>query len=291
MNPKVTVGISFKNPGEYFELAIKSVFAQTFTEWELILVNDGSDDESLEFAKSIDDSRVRVYSDGNCKGLSIRLNEMVQLARAPYFFRMDADDMMHPLRIEKQYQILEQHDRHFVTGSFAYSIDDRSSLLGLKGCQLVQQTGFNARYSFHHPTVAATTAWFKANPYSEDVKFNRAEDAELWCRTTSKSKFLNIEEPLLFYREANILAFDKYLASQSGAFQIINLYYKEKPSQLLYLFSRELFKLWLFMLLLRINMSKFMFSKRYSKIDAQLKNEATRVLDSISNYSLPFHLQ
>jgi glycosyltransferase involved in cell wall biosynthesis len=291
MSPKVTVGISFKNPGEYFEIAIKSVFVQTFTEWELILVNDGSDDESLEFAKSIDDSRVSVHSDGRCKGLSVRLNEMVQLARSPYFFRMDADDIMHPLRIEKQYEILKQHDNHFVTGSFAYSIDDKSSILGLKGSQLIQQTGFNARYSFHHPTVAATTAWFKANPYSEDIKFNRAEDAELWCRTTSKSKFLNIQEPLLFYREANILAFDKYLASQSGAFQIINLYYQKEPSQLLYLFSRELFKLWLFILLLRMNMSKLMFGRRYSTIDAQLKNEATQVLDMIAKYSLPIRLK
>jgi glycosyltransferase involved in cell wall biosynthesis len=291
MSPKVTVGISFKNPGEYFELAIKSVFTQTFSEWELILVNDGSDDESLEFAKSINDSRVSVYSDGSCKGLSIRLNEMVQLARTPYFFRMDADDIMHPLRIEKQYEILEQHDNHFVTGSFAYSIDDKSSVLGLKGVQLIQQTGFNARYSFHHPTVAAATAWFKANPYSEDLKFNRAEDAELWCRTTSKSKFFNIQEPLLFYREANIFSFDKYLASQSGAFQIINLYHQKEPSRLLYLFSRELFKLWLFVLLLRMNMGEFMVSRRYNKIDIQLKNELTQVIDSIENYLLPCHLK
>jgi glycosyltransferase involved in cell wall biosynthesis len=287
MDPKVTVGISFKNPGEYFELAIKSVFIQTFTAWELLLVDDGSDDRSLEFARSIDDSRVSVYSDGSCKGLSVRLNQMVQLARSPYFFRMDADDLMHPLRIEKQYEILQQHDSHFVTGSFAYSIDDKSAVLGLKGSQLIQQAGFKARHSFHHPTVAATTAWFKANPYSEDVKFNRAEDAELWCRTTSTSKFLNIEQPLLFYREANIHAFDKYLASQSGAFQIINLYYQTEPSQLLYLLSRELFKLWLFVLLLRLNMSNFMVRRRYSQIDMKVKNEAAQAIASIANYSLP----
>ncbi len=291
MDPKVTVGISFKNPGEYFELAIKSVFIQTFTAWELLLVDDGSDDRSLEFASSIDDSRVSVYSDGSCKGLSVRLNQMVQLARSPYFFRMDADDLMHPLRIEKQYEILQQHDHHCVTGSFAYSIDDKSAVLGLKRSQLIQQTGFNARHSFHHPTVAATTAWFKANPYSEDVKFNRAEDAELWCRTTSTSKFLNIEQPLLFYREANIHAFDKYLASQSGAFQIIHLYYQTEPSQLLYLLSRELFKLWLVVLLLRLNMSDFMVRRRYSQIDIKVKNEAAQAIASIVNYSLPSCLE
>lgn len=181
MHPKVTIGISFKNPGRYFELAIKSVFTQTFTEWELILIDDGSTDNSLEFAKNISDERVRVYSDGHSKGLNIRLNELVQLAKAPYFFRMDADDIMHFRRIEKQYQILyEQNDStEIVVGSAAYSIDSTSSVVGLRQGASVQHQGFNARHSFIHPTVAAKTAWFKANPYREDRKFNRCEDAEL----------------------------------------------------------------------------------------------------------------
>jgi glycosyltransferase involved in cell wall biosynthesis len=161
MNPKVTVGISFKNPGGYFELAVKSVFAQTFTEWELILIDDGSNDNSLEFAKNINDRRVRVYSDGESKGLNIRLNQMVQLATTPYFFRMDADDIMHHQRLEKQYQVLSQYDdsQAVVIGSAAYSIDDTSSVVGLRHAKLSQHTNFNARHSFIHPTVAAKTAW------------------------------------------------------------------------------------------------------------------------------------
>ena len=64
MTPRVTVGIAFRNPGRYFEPALKSVLLQTFTDWELILVDDGSSDESLTLARSLKDPRVRVYSDG-----------------------------------------------------------------------------------------------------------------------------------------------------------------------------------------------------------------------------------
>ena len=55
--------------------------------------------------KSIEDQRVFIYSDGQCKGLNVRLNQMIQLANASYFFRMDADDIMHPQRLEKQYKV------------------------------------------------------------------------------------------------------------------------------------------------------------------------------------------
>jgi glycosyltransferase involved in cell wall biosynthesis len=291
MNPKVTVGISFKNPGRYFELAIKSVFAQTFTEWELILIDDGSTDKSLEFAENISDDRVRVYSDGYSKGLNIRLNQMVQLARAPYFFRMDADDIMHFIRIEKQYQILKEHDDSIavVVGSAAYSIDNTSSVIGLRQSAPTQHHSFNARHSFIHPTVAAKTAWFKANPYSEDRKFHRCEDAELWCRTTATTKFINLQEPLLFYREANAFSFDKYSETALGLMHTIDRYYGQNIFQLLYLRSKELLKLWCFMLLTRINMTDLMISNRYNKIDPNFQHEADRLLITSISYSLGFN--
>jgi glycosyltransferase involved in cell wall biosynthesis len=280
MNPKVTVGISFKNPGRYFELAIASVFAQTFTDWELILIDDGSDDNSLEFAKNISDNRVRVYSDGYSKGLNIRLNEMVQLATAPYFFRMDADDIMHFQRIEKQYQLLQEYDdsRSVVIGSAAYSIDHTSSVVGLRQGAPIQHQDFKARHSFIHPTVAAKTAWFKANPYSEDRKFDRCEDAELWCRTTTTTKFINLQEPLLFYREANAFSFDKYSATSRGLMHMLDRYYAQNLFQLLYLRSKELLKLWCFMLLTTVNMTDSMISNRYNKIDSKVRQEGERLL-------------
>ena len=102
MNKLVTIAIPFYNPGPAFEDAIKSVFAQTYTNWELLLVNDGSTDDSLEKALAIKDSRVQVINDGKNLGLGARLNQIAQLASGEYLARMDADDIMHPERIENK---------------------------------------------------------------------------------------------------------------------------------------------------------------------------------------------
>ena len=163
-HPQLSIGISFKNPGRYFELALQSIFAQTFADWELILIDDGSTDDSLTLAKQLNDRRVRVYCDGESRGLNGRLNQLVKLANAPYFLRMDADDIMHPQRLEKQYQQLIQHDENTVIGSAAYSINAQSQVVGLRSTHMQQRSGFKARHSFIHPTVAASTEWFRQNP-------------------------------------------------------------------------------------------------------------------------------
>ena len=202
-SPKVTVGIAFYNPGKYFELAIRSVFAQTFTDWELILLDDGSSDDSLALARSLRDPRVRVYSDGLHKRLNARLNELVSLTRAPYFFRMDADDVMHPERIERQYEELVRRGHDTVIGTNAYSIDAESNIVGLRYRRPATDSPLVA--SFIHPTVAAATAWFRRNPYSESFVYHRSQDIELWGRTACVSTFVNLSEPLLYYREAGVL--------------------------------------------------------------------------------------
>src|SRR5262245_11146808 len=107
MTPQISIILSFQNPGPDFRLAIQSVFAQTVTHWELLLMDDGSTDGSLAFARSLDDPRVRVFTDGLSLNLNRRLNQLIDLARAPYIARMDADDVMHPGRLERQHTLLE----------------------------------------------------------------------------------------------------------------------------------------------------------------------------------------
>lgn len=212
--PRVTIGIAFRNPGKYFNLALKSVFSQTFADWELILVDDGSSDDSLALARSIKDPRVRVYSDGLTKRLNSRLNELVSLAQAPYFFRMDADDIMHQERLERQYAELVRRGSDTVIGSGAYSIDANSNIVGLRHSSPNHFVLGPAR--FIHPSVAAATEWFRRNPYSESFVYHRSQDIELWCRTESLSTFVNLREPLLYYREAGVFSFENYLGSQLG---------------------------------------------------------------------------
>lgn len=280
LKPKITVGIPFKNPGKYFALAIQSVFAQTFTEWELILLDDGSDDDSLEFAKSLSDPRVRVFSDGQCKKLNKRLNEMVRLAEAPYFFRMDADDIMHPERLEKQYSELVKHDSNTVVGSAAYSIDADSCVYGIRQTKQKQRFGLAACHSFIHPTVAAATSWFLENPYSEDPRYLRAEDAELWVRSSEKSRFINLVSPLLYYREVGTFKLSNYIATNRGLLNVFCTRNGHKLNNMSFI-VRELSKLFLVSILYYIGLSVFLVKRRSGKLTEKEKQEADLSLSAV----------
>jgi glycosyltransferase involved in cell wall biosynthesis len=269
MNPKLTIGIPFKNPGKYFEPALKSIFAQTFTDWELILVDDGSTDGSIEYAQSINDPRVKVYVDGRSTGLSVRLNQMIQLANAPYFFRMDADDIMHPARLEKQYQALIECDPMTVIGTAAYSIDEESNIMGFRSSRSEQRYGFNAIQSFWHPTVAASTSWFRENPYSENFIYQRSEDTELWCRTTDKTKFINLAEPLLYYREEKSLSIRKYVATSLGIIFLLVDRFSRPRLQFIILYTRELIKLSIALTIDALGLSQYLVAHRYESMGAE----------------------
>ena len=287
IEPQITIGISFKNPGNYFNLALKSIFAQTFTDWELILMDDGSSDDSLTIAKSLKDPRVRIYSDGESRGLNIRLNQLVQLAKAPYFFRMDADDVMHPQRLEKQYQALLQHDENTVIGTAAYSIDADSQVVGLRPICTQQKLGFAARHSFIHPTVAAPTEWFRRYPYSEDFIFQRSQDAELWCRTTDYTKFINLSEPLLYYRESGTFSFKNYVGTSLGLLNIIYIHYADRRFSFLYLFLRQLMKLSIASVIECFKASNFLVAMRYQTLPSGELQNAITALSIVKQQPLP----
>jgi glycosyltransferase involved in cell wall biosynthesis len=286
MTPKISIGIPFKNPGDYFKLAIQSVFAQTFTDWELILVDDGSTDDSLTFAQGLQDERIRVYSDGATRGLNVRLNQMVQLAKADYFARMDADDMMHPQRLAKQYAQLIQSDQNTVVGSAAYSINANSQVVGVR--PIVQpQSGFAARHSFIHPTVMAATAWFRRHPYSENFVFQRSQDAELWCRTAAHTRFINLPEPLLYYRESGVFSFANYLGTSLGLLQLIAIHYQRPRYRFLYLFSLEIIKLLIAAIVDCFNISDLLVAKRYQSISLDADQNAIAGMAIVKQQSLP----
>lgn len=204
----VTIAIPFFNASTYLERAITSVFNQTFTDWQLLLIDDGSTDSSLAIAnKYANDRRVTVISDGQNKNLGFRLNQIANLSTTLYLARMDADDIMHPYRIEKQLKVFESHPHIDVLGTNAYSIDENDLVQGIRymaqpGQELIKVDGFI------HPTIMAKTVWFKENPY--DAMAKRVEDAELWLRTSSSNKFYVLTEPLLFYREFGSKYYLKY---------------------------------------------------------------------------------
>ena len=227
MSPTISIILPFRNPGSYLEQAVKSVFAQTFSDWELLLMDDGSTDGSLEYVRLIADSRVRWFSDASARGLSHSLNQLIDVARAPYIARMDADDIMHPDRLEVQYDCLHKSDSRTVVGTGAYSIDQNSNIVGIRAVANIQRRGYTACQSFIHPTVAASTEWFRRWRYSEAPVFYRSEDAELWSRSAGESRFITIERPLLYYREVGGFSLERYVGSYLGLFLLSARYARE----------------------------------------------------------------
>jgi glycosyltransferase involved in cell wall biosynthesis len=201
MTPRVTVGLPFADNRETLGLAIRSVLAQTERDWELLLVDDGSSDGSRALAESVDDPRVRFLGDGERRGLAVRLNEIVQAARAPIIARMDADDQMAPGRLARQLAVLEADPSLDIVASDLVALDATGRPTGRrKRRPLPVDTAGVLRHGYlSHPTVTGRRTWFLANPYGE--RWRRAEDFELWCRTVGRVRVLELPEPLLFYRE------------------------------------------------------------------------------------------
>lgn len=213
----ITVAIPIYNAERYLRQAIDSVLSQTFTDFELILTDDGSTDESIEIIRSYNDPRVIVVNDGMHKGLAIRLNEQIAMARGDYFARMDADDVMLPQRLERQAAFIKRHPETDVLGSSTIVIDENGTKIGWRGMshwerwakRKVGDLGYTSVSSFMHPTVMGRTEWFRSYYYNPACE--GCEDMDLWFRSKEHSHFYSLFEPLLLYRDPQNVNLDTYL--------------------------------------------------------------------------------
>lgn len=223
----ITIGISFYNAESTLLDAIRSVFAQTHENWELILVDDGSTDDSLELAKSIKDPRIRVYSDGKNVRLAARLNQLTKLAKHNFIARMDADDLMSPVRLEKQLELLLSKPNVDLISTGMCSLSDDYEPVGIRCVtkeHLITATGLLSGGSgILHGSLLGRRAWFESNPYKESML--KSQDTNLWVRSYSKNNLHVdfIREPLYYYREdGNVSKKQLLLAYSMGRHTIIN---------------------------------------------------------------------
>lgn len=204
--PLVTVGLPAYNGGRYLTPAILSVLRQTYDNWELILIDDGSTDDTLAIMRAFEDKRIKVISDGVNKGLATRLNQALDLARGKYFARMDQDDIAYPGRIEAQVNFLEEHlDVDLVaTRALLFRVD--GSVIGLFPFRQAHAE-ICARpwqgFYLPHPTWLGKIEWFRRHRY-RIPEVLRAEDQELLLRTYHASRFACLPEVLLGYRQPEL---------------------------------------------------------------------------------------
>ncbi|MBS3909309.1 MAG: glycosyltransferase family 2 protein [Actinobacteria bacterium] len=221
---RVSIGLPFYNAQRTLADAIRSIFAQTIDDWELILVDDGSSDGSADIARAVSDPRVRVVSGGVNKGLPCRLNQIARLAKGEYIARMDADDLMHPDRLALQLQYLDANPTVDVVFTAIYTIDENNIPVGARSfAELDLRPKALLRHALAaHVTMMGRVEWFRDNLY--DGNFVRAEDHELWCRTYGHTAFDKIRQPLLFVREPTDVNLNNYLHSCKTDRKIFKIY-------------------------------------------------------------------
>ena len=262
---QVSIGIPFYNAQDFLEQAILSVLHQDYKSFELLLIDDGSTDKSLDIAYRFQDERIKVIHDGQNKGLSARLNELVALSKGEYFARMDADDIMFPQRISQQLAYLQQHNEVDVVGSSAVTIDIKNKITGII-CYPEHPNNISnviKHQCFIHPSIMAKRSWFVQNPYDEGAI--RMEDYNLWMRTFSKYRFYNIAEPLLFYRVSGLPYLDKYLLSMKGERKELQKNKQIIPNYYVVLLKNYL-KCGLYMIFSALHLTNFLLQMRSTKL-------------------------
>ena len=227
----ISIGIPIYNAEKYLADTIRSVISQTYSNWELILLDDGSTDRSLEIAKDFatSDHRIRLIFDGNNKKLPYRLNQLITESKGDYIARMDADDIMHPERLETQFDFLRNNINFDLVSSGLISIDNNNQV---KGFRCVNELYYDfimpkLSYPVVHPSIMARKSWFERNQYSE--KYPRAEDFELWTRSIRSNDFKMAVLPdlLLYYREEGNLSLDKIINSYKDTLKIYLQYHSK----------------------------------------------------------------
>jgi glycosyltransferase involved in cell wall biosynthesis len=199
----VSVVMSVYNCEKYLSAAIGSVLGQTFRNFEFIIINDGSTDNSAAVIKSYRDSRIKVIEQNN-SGLAAALNTGINISVGKYIARMDGDDICLPQRFEKQFEFLEQNPDHVLAGSNAAVIDQSGQFI------------YNSEHPcdwpdikktlpfppiFHSSVMMQRAAVLKCGKYNETAsKLNDFEDLLLWNRLVQYGKFANLPDRLIQYR-------------------------------------------------------------------------------------------
>ncbi len=203
-SPRVSVLMSVYNGGRYLCQAIESILDQTFADFEFIIVDDDSTDDTWQVLQdyAASDSRVVLVQNQANVGLAESLNKGLGLARSEYIARMDADDVSLPERLAAQVAALQsqQADVCFCECHFVDEDTGREWMWAAAGWHLVRWRGLFANsYGLHPSVMFRKEAILALDAY--DVSFARAQDYELWDRCAAhRLKFAYVPEPLLWYR-------------------------------------------------------------------------------------------
>lgn len=211
--PKVTFFMPVYNRAHTVRESVDSVLAQTFEDFELLLIDDGSTDDSVAIIEAYDDSRIRLVRHEQNQGIPKTRNEGLREARGEYLAILDSDDLAHPRRLEKQVRVLDENPRVAAVGSWLKKIDEKGHTKGI----LLRPVGarrIHARIPFtscfKNPAMTARTELMREFGYRE--QFVYCQDIDMWARMSVEYQFTNIPEFLTHYRAGGMSRTDPPLS-------------------------------------------------------------------------------
>lgn len=198
--------------------ALESVFQQTFTDFELLVVDDGSTDNSVEIVKNCQDRRMRLIT--NTHDFISSLNKGIEAAKGKYIARMDADDLMFPQRLETQFQFMEKNQDIDICGSFAEGFGESEYIIQRPVEHADIVSAMLRMNPIMHPTVMMRRCKLLQSGCRYQSGYPCAEDYKLWTDLSFQGfKFANIPEPLIRYRisphQATRVSHDKMIISSA----------------------------------------------------------------------------
>lgn len=196
----LSVVLPVRNGQNFIATAISSVLRQSFADFELLVVNDGSTDLTESIVRSFQDPRVHLLSNIDKPGIVGALNLGIRSARGKYIARIDHDDIALPDRFEKQYAILSSQPEIGLVGSWARVFGDKNYVLKVpsRGPEILFEMLF--RNPILHPTVMFRKLWDQGSRGYYADEYALAEDFEMWTRLAVQWEILNLPEALTMYR-------------------------------------------------------------------------------------------
>jgi glycosyltransferase involved in cell wall biosynthesis len=201
----VSIVMPVYNTAPYLRQAIDSILQQTFADFEFIIINDGSTDESGEIASEYTDHRIKYSKNEKNSGLVYTLNKGIEQAKGHYIARMDGDDIALPHRLEKQYNYLRLHEGVDLLASVVQLINEKGNSIGFwEDDKNNISPGEIRRFMavnncIAHPSIMAKADMFKQYRYDSDQY--QAEDYDLWLRMLADGKkFHKLPDALLLHR-------------------------------------------------------------------------------------------
>lgn len=209
----VSILLPVYNGEKYLAEAIASLLAQTYSSFEILVLDDGSTDRSQEVARSFPDERIRIVPNGCNMGVAKTLNKGISVSRGRYIARMDSDDKAFPERLQRQVSFLEENPGVSMVGSNALSLETGKPTFPVPLTHEEIHANLLFNCSFLHPTVV----WRKDDFIEENLWYDEnptAEDYELWERAALVLRMANLRQPLLHYRNDPEVKLTRYVRQQ-----------------------------------------------------------------------------